>query len=82
MTEVHLPDNTVNTMPYDGHGKLHRIEDSDGLPNIIWDGENILREADSGSSAVALVHLRAGTPQHSGESQERRRGLIPSRSSA
>jgi hypothetical protein len=46
-----------NTITYDGHGKRRRIEDSDGLRNIIWDGQNIALETDSGYSTVAAYTL-------------------------
>jgi RHS repeat-associated protein len=36
-----------------GDGKRRRIEDSDGLRNMVWDAENILAETDSGNATVA-----------------------------
>ena len=44
MTLVELSDATLNTMAYDGDGKRRQYEDSAGLRNFIWDGENIARQ--------------------------------------
>jgi RHS repeat-associated protein len=70
VTKVELPGGTVNTMSYAGEGKRRRTEDSDGLRNIIWDGENLLAETDSGDTTVAAYTL---APQRYGEPVSQRR---------
>ena len=64
MSTVELPDNTLNTMTYDGDGKRRSYEDSAALRKFIWDGENILWQTDSANSAVVHYTHR---PQTYGE---------------
>ena len=63
MTKIELPGGTVNTLTYDGDGKCRRFEGSAGLRNLLWDGENLLVETDSGGSTVARSRRRQGARQ-------------------
>jgi len=68
MVGAELPDATLNTMSYDGDGRRRTLEDSDGSRDIVWDGENVLRELD-GENVIAYTH----NPQQYGELISQRR---------
>lgn len=52
---VQLPGGGRNTLTYDGDGKRRRIEDSAGLRDLIWDGENVVREQDANNLIAAYT---------------------------
>jgi len=70
-TLAQLPGGGRNTMTYDGDGKRRRTENSEGLRNILWDGENLLAETDSAGSTVARYTL---SPELYGALLSQRRG--------
>ena len=65
-----LPAGVVNTFTLDGEGKRRRLEDSAGLRNLLWEGENILVETDSNQVTVARYTL---APQLYGDLVSQRR---------
>ena len=52
---VQLPGGGRNTLTCDGDGKRRRIEDSQGLRDLIWDGENVVREQDANNLIAAYT---------------------------
>ena len=57
MTRVLLPAGVRNTSAYNGDGQRVQREDTSGLAKLIWDGENILTETDSGGTTRVQVTL-------------------------
>lgn len=49
LTVVQLPGGGRTTAIYDGDGKRRSYADSKTLRNFLWDGENLLRQTDSGN---------------------------------
>jgi len=68
---IAYPGGNADTFTYLGDGKRASKEDSDGLSKHIWDGENILIDADTNWATEALYTLE---PEFFGNLVSQRRG--------
>jgi RHS repeat-associated protein len=56
ITGVQLPGAGRNTFSYDGNGKRRRMEESASARDLLWDGENVLREQEGASLVAQYTH--------------------------
>jgi RHS repeat-associated protein len=59
LAQVLLPAGVRNTYSYDGLGRRVQRQDSTGAAQLVWDGEDVLREV-SGGSLLSQYTLRPG----------------------
>jgi len=70
ITGVQLPAGSRNTFSYDGDGRRRRMEESASARDLLWDGENVLREQDGASLVAQYTHA----PERYGLLVSQRRG--------
>jgi RHS repeat-associated protein len=71
LTQVVLPAGTTDAFTYNGDGQRVQKVDSGGTTNFVWDGQNVLLEANAGNVIQAVYTLE---PQTYGNLVSQRRG--------